>query len=324
MATKVVLKTNGLTERRSAILGMIVKEYETFDNHCALYETNTKEFQLHINSIQTRCDGLVNSVAEKDEQIEKLKVELDKLNQTVVANENEIHALKTAAQNHAEEINRAIVAERDLHKQKEAQLKAKYSKLRADHKKVIDELQLKLTTVQQNMIRDNSDDEEDMNTVNEADAQQDNSDSDGNGDEIDTLSSADERFSASSERELQGSSGGSSGSSSGCHSGTQDETQAESENVKSKIYICDEAGCNKGFMHKSSRAKHLLTHGKIKRFNCTFSGCTRSFVQKCDLERHIRTHTGEKPFPCKTCGKKFNQMGNLRIHMQTHKKVKIL
>jgi hypothetical protein len=45
--------------------------------------------------------------------------------------------------------------------------------------------------------------------------------------------------------------------------------------------------------------------------------CGREFARKHDLYRHERRHLGVRPFQCSTCGKLFNESGNVKKHIKT-------
>ncbi|KAJ1522959.1 hypothetical protein ONE63_002096 [Megalurothrips usitatus] len=63
---------------------------------------------------------------------------------------------------------------------------------------------------------------------------------------------------------------------------------------------------------------------EIKRFRCEYDSCSRSYSTVGNLRMHMKTHKGEFRFQCSqpNCGKAFLTSYSLKIHVRVHTKVK--
>lgn len=74
---------------------------------------------------------------------------------------------------------------------------------------------------------------------------------------------------------------------------------------------------NNGQMNASKEHFVEQRHGKaLKTFECLF--CGKIFNYLSSLKVHIRRHSGEKPFSCTVCGKRFAQKTYLKLHQRVH------
>jgi hypothetical protein len=292
MNTQHNLKSDVFTTRRNTLLNIVVQEYNIFDRLVDEKEIRANELKQEILNIRKDHSEIV---AKNDVEIDELKIKVAELNRELKAKEEEVHALKSLAKH---QIEAAVMAER-FHQQKREELRAKCSKLRSAHIKVIDDLQLKLNSIKRDMDADNSDVESNIDENNS------------NGDNI--INTNPKQLSSGDDIGF-----GSSDESNSENMNTNLSANRETD-VQSIMYRCEEIGCKKAYKSKSALQKHSRTHKIEKPYICDFVGCNSAFFQKCDLVRHKGTHTDAQPYVCVVCDKKFNQRGNLNVHMKSHK-----
>ncbi|XP_066278820.1 uncharacterized protein [Branchiostoma lanceolatum] len=86
--------------------------------------------------------------------------------------------------------------------------------------------------------------------------------------------------------------------------------------------VCDV--CSAGFTTKNNLLRHQQLHKadteEDSRPACEL--CGRRFNQISDLKRHLHTHTGTEPYRCQLCGRGFLRRSDLSTHLRFHNKVK--
>lgn len=95
-------------------------------------------------------------------------------------------------------------------------------------------------------------------------------------------------------------------------------SRANHNNIHSDIYACDMCGkrhYSKLMLQRHRQSKHAIPMDEDQFRNCPI--CERRYIKGTDYLRHMRTHEKEK-LSCETCGKKFREREQLRIHERIH------
>ncbi|XP_078589098.1 uncharacterized protein LOC144869564 [Branchiostoma floridae x Branchiostoma japonicum] len=86
--------------------------------------------------------------------------------------------------------------------------------------------------------------------------------------------------------------------------------------------VCDV--CSAGFSTKHNLLRHQQLHKadteEDHRPACEL--CGKRFNQMSDLRRHFHTHTGTEPYRCQLCGRGFLRRSDLSTHLRFHNKAK--
>lgn len=87
-----------------------------------------------------------------------------------------------------------------------------------------------------------------------------------------------------------------------------------------KLHNCNHENCNMVFKKVSHLVSHLRRHRGKRHYTCGLQNCKRQFYEKYDLNRHMRSHSGNRPHACEwpNCGKNFTQYSSLKTHFLLH------
>ena len=78
--------------------------------------------------------------------------------------------------------------------------------------------------------------------------------------------------------------------------------------------------CHKGFLEKSTFAKHMQVHPDVERpYHC--SRCDKAFTKNYQLVVHMRVHRDKEPFMCAICSKRFQTKQDLVNHQKSHTEI---
>jgi len=96
----------------------------------------------------------------------------------------------------------------------------------------------------------------------------------------------------------------------------------KSNQITSKVFVCNHPNCNKAFTTKFSLRRHQLIHTGEKPFGCQYCGKKFSLAQS--MKEHLFGHTKERPYICgiSNCKSSFRHLSELSMHRRVHPEYK--